>query len=72
MCSICRVFLCFLCILLFVCFQDRVSLCSCGCPGTHYVDLADFELTDLPASASQVLGLAGQWWCTCLIPALGR
>jgi hypothetical protein len=29
-------------------FQDRVSLNSPGCPGTHFV---------LPASASQVLGL---------------
>jgi hypothetical protein len=30
-------------------FQARVSLCSPGCPGTRFVDL--------PASASQVLGL---------------
>jgi hypothetical protein len=48
----------FLC--LFVClfvFQDRVSLCSLGCPGTHSVDQAGLELRNLPASASQVLGL---------------
>jgi hypothetical protein len=38
-------------------FQDRVSLYSPGCPGTHSVDQADLELRNLPASASQVLGL---------------
>jgi hypothetical protein len=26
------------------CFQDRVSLCSLGCPGTHSVDQAGLEL----------------------------
>jgi hypothetical protein len=44
----------------FVCFcffQDRVSLCSPGCPGTHSVDEVNFKLRNLPASASQVLGL---------------
>ena len=38
-------------------FRDRVSLCSPGCPGTHVVDQAGLELRNLPASASQVLGL---------------
>jgi hypothetical protein len=38
-------------------FRDRVSLCSSGCPGTHSVDQAGIELRNLPASASQVLGL---------------
>jgi hypothetical protein len=38
-------------------FQDRVSLCSLGCPGTLSVDQADLELRNLSASASQVLGL---------------
>jgi hypothetical protein len=38
-------------------FQDRVSLCSPGCPGTHSVDQAGLELRNLPASASQVMGL---------------
>jgi hypothetical protein len=38
-------------------FQDRVSLCSPGCPGTHSVDHAGFKLRNPPASASQVLGL---------------
>jgi hypothetical protein len=38
-------------------FQDRVSLYSPGCPGTHSVDQADLELRNLPASASHVLGL---------------
>jgi hypothetical protein len=30
---------------------------SRGCPGTHFVDQAGLELRNLPASASQVLGL---------------
>jgi hypothetical protein len=34
-----------------------VSLYSPGCPGTHSVDQAGLELRNLPASASQVLGL---------------
>jgi hypothetical protein len=32
-------------------------VCSPGCPGTHFVDQAGLELRNLPASASQVLGL---------------
>ena len=46
-------------VFLFVCFvfRDRVSLCSPGCPGTHSVDQAGLKLRNLPASASQVLGL---------------
>jgi hypothetical protein len=52
-----------LCMLLFVClvgwlvFRDRVSLYSSDCPGTHSVDQDGLELRNLPASASQVLGL---------------
>jgi hypothetical protein len=38
-------------------FQDRVSLCSPGCPGTHTVDQAGLKLRNSPASGSQVLGL---------------
>ena len=38
-------------------FQNRVSLCSPGCPGPHSVDQAGLELRDPPTSASQVLGL---------------
>jgi hypothetical protein len=38
-------------------FQDRVSLCSPGCPGTHSVDQTGLKLRNSPASASQVLGL---------------
>jgi hypothetical protein len=41
----------------FLVFQDRVSLCSPGCPGTHSVDQAGLELRNPPASASEVLGL---------------
>jgi hypothetical protein len=52
-------------------FRDRVSLCSPGCPGTHFVDQAGLELRNPPASASQVLGLKaeilllvkGKWFC---------
>jgi hypothetical protein len=36
-------------------FQDRVFLCSPGCPGTHFVDQAGLKLRNPPASASQVL-----------------
>jgi hypothetical protein len=42
---------------LFLVFRDRVSLCSPGCPGTHFVDQAGLELRNSSASASQVLGL---------------
>jgi hypothetical protein len=38
-------------------FRDRVSLYSPGCPGPHFVDQADLELRNLPASAFRVLGL---------------
>jgi hypothetical protein len=38
-------------------FRDRVSLCSPGCPGTHFVDQTGLELRNPPASASRVLGL---------------
>jgi hypothetical protein len=38
-------------------FGDKVSLCSPGCPGTYSVAQAGLELRNLPASASQVLGL---------------
>jgi hypothetical protein len=41
----------------FLVFQDRVSLYSSGCPGTHSVDQTGLELRNPPASASQVLGL---------------
>jgi hypothetical protein len=37
--------------------DNRVSLYSLGCPGTHSVDQADLEFRNSPASASQVLGL---------------
>jgi hypothetical protein len=36
----------------FVVFRDRVSLCSPGCPGTHFVDQAGLKLRNPPASAS--------------------
>jgi hypothetical protein len=48
--SLCFVLFCFV-------FWDRVSLCSPGCPGTHFVDQAGLELRNPPASASRVLGL---------------
>ena len=42
---------------IYLCFQDRISGCSPGCPGTCSVDPAGLKLRDLPASASQELGL---------------
>jgi hypothetical protein len=47
----------FLLLLLLFVFQDRVSLYSSGCPGTHSVDQAGLKLRNPPASASLVLGL---------------
>jgi hypothetical protein len=54
-----KVKLCLLLIIMFFFFffWDRVSLCSPGCPGTHFVDQAGLELRNPPASASRVLGL---------------
>jgi hypothetical protein len=37
--------------------RQGFSVYSPGCPGTHSVDQAGLELRNLPASASQVLGL---------------
>jgi hypothetical protein len=50
--------------------QDRVSLCSPGCPGTHSVDQAGLKLRNSPASASQgeKLLLAGGFRGTHLLP----
>jgi hypothetical protein len=48
----------FICLFIyFFVFRDKVSLYSPGCPGTHLVDQAGLELRNLPASASQMLGL---------------
>ena len=44
---------------LFFIFRDRVSLYTPGCPGTHSVDQAGFELRNLPASTSQSAGITG-------------
>jgi hypothetical protein len=41
-------------------FQDRVSLCSSGCPGTHSVDQAILKLKRFAHSASPVLELKVQ------------
>jgi hypothetical protein len=38
-------------------FETGFLWYSPGCPGTHFVDQAGLELRNLPASASQVLGL---------------
>jgi hypothetical protein len=51
-----KILMCFLSVRIFF-FQDRVSLRSLGCPGTHSLDQADLKLRNSPASASQVLGL---------------
>jgi hypothetical protein len=42
----------FVCLVGWLVFRDRVSLCSPGCPGTHSVGQAGLELRGLPASAS--------------------
>jgi hypothetical protein len=44
-------------IYIYIIFRDRVSQYSPGCPRTHFVDQTSLELRNLPASASQVLGL---------------
>jgi hypothetical protein len=36
--------------------ERRVSLCSPGCPGTHSVDQAGLELTEITCLCSPVLG----------------
>ena len=52
-------FVFFVCLFVWLVFfsQDRVSLYSPGCPGSHSVDQAGLKLRNLPACASQVLGL---------------
>jgi hypothetical protein len=49
----------FLAIFVVVVLQDRVSLCSSGCPRIHFVDQAGLKLTEIHLSlpASQVLEL---------------
>jgi hypothetical protein len=43
-----QIFKClFVCLLAIFVFQDRVSLCSPGCPGAHFVDQAGLELTEI-------------------------
>jgi hypothetical protein len=63
----------FVCLVWFLCrergtFQDRVSLCSPGCPGTLESRLALIEFRDLHASAFQVLGSKA---CTMIISLWG-
>jgi hypothetical protein len=48
---------CFFLFFFFLTFGERISLCSPGCSGIHFIDQAGLELRDLPASASGVLGL---------------
>ena len=43
-------------------FRNRISLYSPGCPETHSVHQTGLELRNVPASASQVLGLKA--WAT--------
>jgi hypothetical protein len=52
-----HIYLFFILFFYFLFFQDRVSLCGPGCPGTHSVDQAGLKLRNPPASASRVLGL---------------
>jgi hypothetical protein len=50
-------FVCFVLVWFGFGFFETVSLCSPGCPGTHFIDQAGLKLRNPPASASQVLGL---------------
>jgi hypothetical protein len=50
-------FVCFFVFFFVLVFRDRVSPCSPGCPGTHFVDQAGLELRNQYASASRMLGL---------------
>jgi hypothetical protein len=43
-------FVCFVFVWLVLVFQDRVSLCSPGCPGTHSVDQASSACLYLPSA----------------------
>jgi hypothetical protein len=52
---------------LFWFFQDKVSLYSPGCPGTHFVDQVGLDLRKPPASASRVLGLKACATTPCAI-----
>jgi hypothetical protein len=45
--------------LLFFIFRDRVSLCSPGCPGTHSVDQAGLELTEMHLPLPPSAGIKG-------------
>ena len=44
------------------------SLYTPACSRTHYVDLAGLEFRDLPASASQVLGLKARVTMLAALP----
>lgn len=46
--------------LFFIYILDRVSLCSLGCPGIHYVGQAGLILTESLTCASQVLRFKGK------------
>lgn len=48
--------------------RDRVSQCSPGCPGTHYVYSASLQFRDPLAPASQMGGL--KVWCP--MPSYGE
>jgi hypothetical protein len=54
----------FICLFGWLVFRAMVYLCCPGCPGTHFVDQVSLDLRNLPASASQVLGLK-----VCTTPA---
>lgn len=50
----------------FVCFKDRVSLCSLNCPGTCYIDQFAFKLIDIYVplpSCARIKGMHHHIWC---------
>ena len=63
----CFLFVLFFFVFVFVLFFETGFLCSPGCPGTHSVDQAGFELRNPPAFASEVLGLKVCAITPCLI-----
>jgi hypothetical protein len=56
-CIFLQLFVLFCFVLFCFVFRDRISLCSPGCPGTHFVDQPGLKLRNPLVSASQVLGL---------------
>lgn len=44
-------------VLLLLLFETTVSLCSSGCPGTHYIDQVNLKLTEICLFLSSAIRL---------------